>query len=41
MAKTAKQEPKKPYSKPTFIVYGTLQELRQRGGRKVIGDCGK
>jgi hypothetical protein len=39
MAKPVKQEPKKPYSKPKFIVYGTVQELRQQVGRDSEGDC--
>ena len=39
MAKAVKQEPKKPYSKPTFIVYGTVQELRLRAARRDRGDC--
>ena len=30
---------KKPYSKPTFTVYGTVQDLRLRAGRSRTGDC--
>jgi hypothetical protein len=32
MDKPAKQEPKKPYSKPTLTVYGTVRELTQTTG---------
>ncbi len=32
MVKTVKREPKKPYSKPTLTVYGTVQELTQSQG---------
>ncbi len=31
MDKPVKREPKKPYSKPTFTVYGTVRELTQGG----------
>ncbi len=31
MGKPAKREPKKPYSKPTLTVYGTVRELTQSG----------
>ncbi len=41
MTKPVKKEPKKPYSKPEFIVYGTVQELRQQVGRDSKGDCGR
>ena len=29
MAKSAKQEPKKPYASPVLTVYGTVRELTQ------------
>jgi hypothetical protein len=32
MVKTVKREPKKPYSKPTLTVYGTVRELTQSQG---------
>jgi hypothetical protein len=32
MIKTVKREPKKPYSKPTLTVYGTVRELTQSQG---------
>jgi hypothetical protein len=32
MGKPVKREPKKPYSKPTLIVYGTVRELTQKVG---------
>jgi hypothetical protein len=32
MAKPVKRETKKPYSKPTLTVYGTIVELTQRTG---------
>ncbi len=32
MAKPVRWEPKKPYSKPTFIVYGTVRDLTQKVG---------
>lgn len=32
MAKPAKGEPKKPYSKPTLIVFGTVRDLTQMVG---------
>ena len=32
MAKPAKRETKKPYSKPTLTVYGTVRELTQSVG---------
>jgi len=34
MVKTVKREPKKPYSKPTLTVYGTVRELTQGGGSR-------
>ena len=32
MGKPVKREPKKPYSKPTLTVYGTVRELTQKVG---------
>ena len=32
MGKPVKREPKKPYSKPTLTVYGTVRELTQNVG---------
>jgi hypothetical protein len=32
MGKSVKREPKKPYSKPTLTVYGTVRELTQSAG---------
>lgn len=32
MGKPVKLEPKKPYSKPTLTVYGTVRELTQATG---------
>ena len=32
MAKPAKRETKKPYSKPTLTVYGTVRELTHANG---------
>lgn len=32
MAEPVKRETKKPYSKPSFTVYGTVRELTQRRG---------
>jgi len=32
MGKPVKLEPKKPYSKPTLTLYGTVRELTQRVG---------
>jgi hypothetical protein len=32
MVKTVKREPKKPYSRPTLTVYGTVRELTQSQG---------
>ena len=34
MVKAVKREPKKPYSKPTLTVYGTVRELTQGGGSR-------
>ncbi len=33
MHKPVKREPKKPYSKPTLTVYGTVRELTQGTGQ--------
>ena len=41
MAKQLKREAKKPYSKPIFVVYGTLRELREKAGVQGSGDCAK
>ncbi len=32
MVRTVKRETKKPYSKPTLTVYGTVKELTQNRG---------
>jgi len=32
MAKPVKREPKKPYTKPTLTVYGTVRELTHANG---------
>jgi hypothetical protein len=32
MGKAVKREEKKPYSKPTLTVYGTVRELTQKNG---------
>jgi hypothetical protein len=32
MAKPVKRETKRPYSKPTLTVYGTIRELTQQTG---------
>ena len=34
MGKPVKREPKKPYSKPTLTVYGTVRELTQSRGNR-------
>jgi hypothetical protein len=34
MVKAVKRETKKPYSKPTLTVYGTVRELTQRRGAR-------
>jgi len=41
MAKPAKRETKKPYSKPTLTVYGTVRELTQMQGRTGRPDGGR
>jgi hypothetical protein len=40
MSKAVKLEPKKPYSKPTLTLYGTVRELTQRVGAHGTGDGG-
>ncbi len=40
MGKPAKREAKKPYSKPTLTVYGTVRELTQRVGNRSKQDGG-
>jgi len=40
MGKPVKREPKKPYSKPTLTLYGTVRELTQRVGSHGNGDGG-
>jgi hypothetical protein len=40
MGKPVKREPKKPYSKPTLTVYGTVRELTQRVGTTGTRDGG-
>ena len=40
MGKPVKLEPKKPYSKPTLTLYGTVRELTQRVGAHGTGDGG-
>jgi hypothetical protein len=40
MVKTVKRETKKPYSKPTLTVYGTVRELTQKVGISGRGDGG-
>ncbi len=39
MTKPVKREPKKLYAKPTFVVYGTVPELRRQAGANDRGDC--
>lgn len=34
MAKPVKREPKRPYTKPTLTVYGTVRELTQQVGNR-------
>ena len=34
MVKSVKRETKKPYSKPTLTVYGTVRELTQNRGSR-------
>ena len=41
MVKPVKRQPKKPYSKPTLTVYGTVRELTQNVGRHGKKDGGK
>jgi hypothetical protein len=40
MVKTVKRETKKPYSKPTLTVYGTVRELTQSQGARGQSDGG-
>jgi hypothetical protein len=40
MDKPVKREKKKPYSKPTLTVYGTVRELTQTVGRSGRPDGG-
>ena len=40
MGKPVKREPKKPYSKPTLTVYGTVRELTQNVGMTGNSDNG-
>jgi hypothetical protein len=40
MGKPIKLEPKKPYSKPTLTLYGTVRELTQRVGNTGHNDGG-
>jgi hypothetical protein len=40
MAEPVKLEPKKPYSKPTLTLYGTVRELTQRVGATGNNDGG-
>jgi hypothetical protein len=41
MGKPVKQGPKKPYSKPTLTVYGTVRELTQMTGGSGQRDGGR
>jgi hypothetical protein len=41
MVKSVKRETKKPYSKPTLTVYGTVRELTQRVGISGKADGGR
>lgn len=41
MGKPVKREPKKPYSKPTLTVYGTVRELTQAVGTHGTRDGGR
>jgi len=41
MGKPVKREPKKPYSKPSLTVYGTVRELTQSVGRTGRRDGGR
>lgn len=40
MVKPVKREPKKPYSKPTLTVYGTVRELTESQGARGHRDGG-
>jgi hypothetical protein len=40
MAKPVKRELRKPYTKPTLTVYGTVRELTQKVGRTGQADGG-
>jgi hypothetical protein len=40
MGKLKKPEPKKPYSKPTLTLYGTVRELTQQTGITGMRDGG-
>jgi hypothetical protein len=40
MVRTVKRETKKPYSKPTLTVYGTVKELTQNRGARGNTDGG-
>jgi hypothetical protein len=40
MGKPVKRETKKPYSKPTLTVYGTVRELTQKVGASGNADRG-
>jgi hypothetical protein len=40
MGKPVKWEPKRPYSKPTLTVYGTVRELTQSQGARGHSDGG-
>jgi hypothetical protein len=40
MGKPIKLEPKKPYSKPTLTLYGTVRDLTQRVGLHGSNDGG-
>jgi hypothetical protein len=38
---SVKREPKKPYSKPTLTLYGTVRELTQKIGQSGNTDGGR
>lgn len=40
MAKPVKREAKKPYSKPTLTIYGTVRDLTQKVGPRGHADGG-
>jgi hypothetical protein len=40
MGKPVKLDPKKPYSKPTLTLYGTVRELTQQVGTHGTSDSG-